>query len=185
MIEIKNEYLEYCQNECDNIDKEWIKRKRKIGTCDIFNTLSISATTNSGVSTNVNMNNNYSHVGFIKARNKVPVNTFKKINSKLHSELLDKNNIYAVDGSKVKMLQGKTKYGYTTRTNNVDVPRPAKKPICMLSALTGIQTDTIMNYTITKHFNERKAVYDLIKPLKKTIFYYLIEDTIQKNYFHI
>ena len=76
MIEIKNECIEYCHKECDNIDKEWIKRKRKIGTCDIFNTLLTSATTNSGVSTNVHMTNNYSHVGFIKARNKLPENTF-------------------------------------------------------------------------------------------------------------
>jgi len=37
----------------------------------------------------------------------------------------------------------------------------------MLSALTGIQTDTVVNYTITKHFNERQCVYDLVKPLKK------------------
>jgi hypothetical protein len=103
----------------------------------------------------------------IKARKKSPDSVFKDINSSLHSDILQKNNIFAIDGSKVKMLKGKEKYGYTSRTNNQDVPRPAKNPICMLSALTGIQTDTIVNYTITKHFNERQCVYDLVKPLKK------------------
>ena len=37
----------------------------------------------------------------------------------------------------------------------------------MLSALTGIFSDTIVDYTLTKHFNERACVIPLIKNLKK------------------
>ena len=167
MLQINNEYIDYCHNECLKVDKEWIKRKRKITTRDIFDTLATSASTNSGISTNVKMMGNYSHVGMLKARDRVPIHTFKKLNDRVHEEVLRKNHIYAIDGSKVRMLKGKEKYGYTSRTNNVAVSRPAKKPICMLSALTGIQTDTIVNYTVTKHFNERQCVYDLVKPLQK------------------
>ena len=136
MLQINNEYIDYCHNECLKIDKEWIKRKRKISTCDIFDTLATSASTNSGISTNVKMMSNYSHVGMLKARKKIPIHTFKKLNDNVHRDVLGKNHIYAVDGSKVRMLKGTTKFGYTSRTNNVVGLRRAKKPICMLSALT-------------------------------------------------
>jgi hypothetical protein len=36
----------------------------------------------------------------------------------------------------------------------------------MLSALLGLQTDTIVDYKITKHFNERKSVLEHLKVLK-------------------
>ena len=44
----------------------------------IFDTLATSASTNSGISTNVKMMGNYSHVGMLKARDRVPIHTFKK-----------------------------------------------------------------------------------------------------------
>ncbi len=34
--------------------------------------------------------------------------------------------------------------------------------MCMLSILYGIQTDTIVNYFITKNFNERNVIQFLI-----------------------
>lgn len=45
--------------------------------------------------------------------------------------------------------------------------RPAKRPIAMLSTLYGINSKTTVNYTVTKHFNERKCVPELIKNLNK------------------
>jgi len=167
MFNINNDKMDHCHEKFKEIDKEWVKRKRKINTSSIFDLLTASAITNTGVSTKTQILDNHSHVALIKARNKLPDNAFKDINTTLHSNILHKNNIFAIDGSKVKMLKGKEKYGYTSRTNDQDVPRPAKNPICMLSALTGIQTDTIVNYTITKHFNERQCVHELVKPLKK------------------
>ena len=44
----------------------------------------------------------------------------------------------------------------------------------MLSALTGIQTDTIVNYTVTKHFNERACIEQLIETLS-------YKDTVPKE----
>ena len=117
MLQINNERLIFCYNNFSKIDNEWIKRRRKINTKDIFDTLSFSASTNSGISTNVSMLCDYSHVALIKAREKLPEQTFKKVNDMIHSEILERNHIYAVDGSKVKMLKGKEKYGYTSRTN--------------------------------------------------------------------
>ena len=82
------------------------------------------------------------------------------------------NHIYAIDGSKVPVMQGfKSKYGYQTRTCDKVVRHPAKRPLAMLSALTGIQSDTIVNYTITKHFNERRCISELIDGLS-------IKDTV-------
>lgn len=48
----------------------------------------------------------------------------------------------------------------------------------MLSALTGIQSDTIVDYTITKHFNERSCIEQLISSLT-------IKDTVilDRGYF--
>ena len=62
MLKIENERLDFCCNTFSEIDNEWIKRRRKINTKNIFDTLSFSASTNSGVSTNVSMLCDYSHV---------------------------------------------------------------------------------------------------------------------------
>ena len=75
----------------------------------------------------------------------------------MHQRVFESNHIYALDGSKIRLHKSFETYGYKSRTNNKPVPRPAKRPLAMLSALTGIQTDTIVNYTITKSFNERKC----------------------------
>jgi len=75
--------------------------------------------------------------------------------------------MYAIDGSKIRVHTGFIKYGYKTRTNNKEVRRKAKRPIAMLSSLHGINTDTTINYCITKHFNERKTIEFLIKDLSK------------------
>ena len=37
----------------------------------------------------------------------------------------------------------------------------------MLSSLYGVESQTTFNHTITKHFNERKCVPELISVLKK------------------
>jgi len=141
-------------------DKLIFKRKRKLNTFIIFKFLLVSAITNYGVSTLTKLFNYCSHTAIIKARKLFRDNLFYDINASLPL----KNNIYAIDGSKIRVHGGFTKYGYTTRTCNSQF-RAAKRPLAMLSALVGIQSDTITNYTVTTHFNERKCVYTLTKNL--------------------
>ena len=55
----------------------------------------------------------------------------------------------------------------------------------MLSALTGIHTDTIVNYTITKHFNERKCIEHLIERLSLKDTVILDRGYYSKNIFKL
>jgi len=158
----KNKSDQYIQ-EINKHDSFWIKRKRKINTLSIFENLIESGTMNYGVSTCVKSKNNISHVAVQRARSKLKENIFKEINNKIQTL----EHIYAIDGSKIRVHNSFKKKGYKSRTCDVDVPRPAKRPLAMLSALSGVYTDTIHNYTITKHFNERKCVPELIQNLKK------------------
>ena len=104
----------------------------------------------------------------------------------MHKEYILKNHIYAIDGSKVPVNYGfKKKYGYLSRTCDKVIRRPAKRPLAMLSALTGIQTDTIINYTITKHFNERKCIEELIHGLTSKDTVILDRGYYSKNVFSL
>ena len=155
----------FCMEQLENYDKSWIQRKRKIGTIDVFNALLSSTILKKGVSTCIVNNEVASHVALIKARNKIEKNVFKTMHQSIYDKELLKNNYYALDGSKFRVPYGFLKFGFNTRTMNKGGKRPAKRPIAMLSALTGINTDTIVNYSVTTHFNERTVVEKLIENL--------------------
>ena len=161
-------YLELLQKNNELLkehDETWIKRRRKLDTTTVFNYLTASAINNTGISTNVNLDGNFSHTALIKARGKLGKNVFKTINDKIHTECKLSNSFFAIDGSKIRVHEGFKKNGYKVRTNDKDVPRPAKRPLAMLSALVGLDSDTIVDYQITKHFNERECVKPLIETL--------------------
>lgn len=150
---ISNKLLTHLVQKFNTHDKLVFKRKRKLNTYIIFKLLFLSTITNTGISTLAQSSKLCTYPAIIKARKLFQSNLFYNINSSLPF----KNKIYAIDGSKIKIHHGFLKYGYTARTCD-SITRPAKRPLAMLSALIGIQTDTITNYTITKHFNERKCV---------------------------
>ena len=61
----------------------------------------------------------------------------------------------------------------------------------MLSVLYGIQTDSIVNYSITKNFNERDAIHFLIKDLNKNSivildrgYYFIKKNLFVSNQIH-
>jgi len=99
----------------------------------------------------------------IKARQKLGNDIFKKINSKMYKN----EHIFSIDGSKVRVHEGFKKIGFKSRTNGKIVPRVAKRPLAMLSSLYGVESLTTVNYTMTKHFNERMCVPALIENLQK------------------
>ena len=55
----------------------------------------------------------------------------------------------------------------------------------MLSALTGIQSDTVVNYTITKHFNERTCIEPLISNLTQKDTVILDRGYFSKQIFYL
>lgn len=92
---------------------------------------------------------------------------FKEVNFNINKNYLSPNHIYAIDGSKIKVHNCFKNYGYNTRTCDKIIKKPAKKPLAMLSSLIGINTDTVVNYTITKSFNEREFISPLIDNLDR------------------
>ena len=133
-----NENYQTCLKYICDHDLFWMKRRRKLDTEAIFKYLVKGSILNTGISTCVNLDNNFSHVAMIKARRKLHDNLFYNINSQMHQEYILKNHVYAIDGSKVPVNYGfKKKYGYLSRTCDKVIRRPAKRPLAMLSALTG------------------------------------------------
>ena len=57
--------------------------------------------------------------------------------------------------------------------------------MCMLSVLYGIQTDSIVNYSITKNFNERDAIHFLIKDLNKNSIVILDRGYYSKDIYNL
>ena len=158
--------LEECLDKIKDYDDKWIIRKRKINTQLIFKCLINSAFTDIGVSSCLRgLESNFSHTAMIKARQKLGDDFFKDINTSLNTN--KSNRIYAIDGSKIRVHTGFKKFGYKTRTNDKPVPREAKRPLAMLSSLYNVESQSTVNYTITKHFNERKCVPELINVLQR------------------
>jgi len=55
--------------------------------------------------------------------------------------------------------------GFTTRTNNVEVPRRAKRPIAMLSSMVDVDNGVCFDYCLSKHFNERQSALQHLNKL--------------------
>jgi len=147
-------------------DRHWIVRKRKINTETILKSLVASNVSNVGVSSSLNAHNfDIKHSSMNTARNKISPTLFKDINAEITKGFNDR--VFAIDGSKVHVPHSFTKYGFKSRTNDKEVPRKAKRAMAMLSTLNGLESKTTVNYTITKHFNERKCVPQLIQHLPK------------------
>ena len=68
MVEINKVLFDFCIEELKKIDKEWIKRNRKINTLSIFYHLYNSSITNIGISSSVKLHDNFSHTSLINAR---------------------------------------------------------------------------------------------------------------------
>jgi len=191
-----------------------MKRKRKLDTEAIFKYLVKGSVLNTGISTCINLDNNFSHVAMIKARRKLQDNLFYNINKQMHKEYILKNHIYAIDGSKVPVNYGfKKKYGYLSRTCDKVIRRPAllnlqesailhplkedaklsipedlvktSSYVVCFNRAPKAQTDTIINYTITKHFNERKCIEELIRGLTSKDTVILDRGYYSKNVFSL
>lgn len=160
---LNNPIYKLCMDELGAHDKTWIKRKRIIDTTFIFDILFQASVLKQGVSTLLQIHNKCSPTALIKARSKIKNDIFYDINKTINKTLF--NNIYAIDGSKVRVHEGFKNFGYKTRTNDSQSRRRAKKPLAMLSSLTGVLSDTIVDYTITKHFNERECIKQLVSGL--------------------
>ena len=191
MVEINNELLDFCIKELEKIDKEWIKRNRKINTLSIFYHLYNSSITNIGISSSIKLYDNFSHTALINARKKLPTDTFYNLNKIINNQKCIKNNIenyiYAIDGSKIRVFNGFIKNGYRTiqKKLNKSNNRNSRGPQCLLSVLQGIQTNTIVNYAITKTLNERSPIKFLIKDLKKNSIVILDRGYYSKNIYNL
>jgi hypothetical protein len=143
---------------CD-YDSTWIKRKRSMTTSTIFNTLTESAITKTGVEA-VLQSKDLTNAAFCKARQKLPLDAFQGLHRKLIDNELDSSRIFAIDGSKFYVPSGFRAFGFKSRTNDKDVPRKAKRPIAMLSSVIDVYTNVCYDFIVSKHFNERLSVYN-------------------------
>jgi hypothetical protein len=145
-------------------DSQWIKRRRVINTQLLLAAISSSSYNRHGIA-HAALDIGIHPSAICRAQQKLPPHAFKNINYQFLSGCDDQNSerrIFALDGSKFYVPQSFTQHGYRTRTNNRPVRRCAKRPLAMLSSLIDVHTRRVYAYTITKHFNERKAVTDLL-----------------------
>ncbi|CAN0342542.1 unnamed protein product, partial [Pylaiella littoralis] len=92
--------------------------------------------------------------------------SFKEVNRYLHRGPYTPR-IFAVDGSKVHVHPSFINSGYKTRTNDRPVPRPAKRPLVMLSSMVDVKTKACVDFQLTKHFNERRAAVSMLRSVRK------------------
>lgn len=148
-------------------DGQWIRRRRKIDTSSLFYTLTKCCIQERGVSHIIRMEDeHYSSQAIHSARKKLPTGAFKEVNRFLHRGPHEPR-VFAVDGSKVHVHPSFIGAGYKTRTNDKPVPRPAKRPLVMLSSMVDVKTKSCVDFELTKHFNERKAAIAMLRSVQK------------------
>ncbi|CBN80318.1 EsV-1-170 [Ectocarpus siliculosus] len=148
-------------------DGQWMQRRRKLDTSSLFYTLTKCCIQERGVAHILRMENEqYSSQAIHSARKKLPPGAFKEVNRFLQRGPHEPR-VFAVDGSKVHVHPSFIGAGYMTRTNNKPVPRPAKRPLVMLSSMVDVKTKACVDFELTKHFNERKAATEMLRGVRK------------------
>jgi hypothetical protein len=144
-------------------DSQWQQRKRKITTASIFSALTSCSIRRRGIDHILKEHEKqFTAQAIGRAREKLPENLFRDMNRVLQVKgVRTEPRIFAIDGSKVHIHPSFVKEGYKPRTNEVPVPRPAKRPIAMLSSMLDVNTKTCFDAVVTKHFNERVAAKEL------------------------
>jgi DNA-binding MurR/RpiR family transcriptional regulator len=146
-------------------DSVWQKRRRVLDTKTLLAAISDSAYGRHGIANSAEVLG-VSASAVCRALQKLPRHAFKTIQQQLVDTTTPSSRVFALDGSKFYVPKSFTGYGFRCRTNNVPVSRCAKRPIAMLSTLVDVHSNIIHAFTVTKHFNERKAVEELIHRLK-------------------
>lgn len=147
-------------------DAQWIQRRRKIDTSSLFYTLTKCCIQERGIGHVLRMDReHYSPQAIHSARKKLPQGAFKEVNRYIHRGPHEPR-VFAVDGSKVHVHPSFTNAGYKTRTNDKPVPRPAKRPLVMLSSMVDVKSKACVDFEITKHFNERKAAVSMLRSVR-------------------
>ena len=150
------------KNIFSSIDHLWIKRRRKVDTMTIVSAVHQSAISHRGLNHILTVNDvQLSAAALCKARQKLPEGCFKKALCDV-AHVNECGRIFAVDGSKVHLPASFINKGFTTRTNNQKASRPAKRPLAMLSSIVDVRSSVCVDYTVTSHFNERKAFREII-----------------------
>ena len=149
-------------------DEQWIQRRRKIDTSSLFYTLTKCCIQERGVRHILRMDGEYniSSQAIHSARKKLPLGAFKEVNRYLHRGPHEPR-VFAVDGSKVHVHPSFLNAGYKTRTNDKPVPRPAKRPLVMLSSMVDVRSKACVDFELTKHFNERTAAVSMLRSVQK------------------
>jgi hypothetical protein len=149
-----------------NVDKLWVKRKRLLDTLTIVKVLHQTAILRRGLGHVLDMTNitPASAAALCKARHKIPLGALKEVAQKVAARASTPpgTRVLAIDGSKVHVPPRFKSIGFKSRTNEQPVPRPARRPICMMSSMIDVQTKCCVNYEVSSHFNERRAALDLL-----------------------
>ena len=161
-------------------DKQWMIRTRKITTASVFSQLAYACFERRGLTHTLQKSGcdftaprgRASRAQALSlARKKIPEHLFRNINQELQQKSGPRR--FCIDGSKVHVHPSFLLKKCTTRTNNQNVSRPAKRPLMMLSSLLDVDTRTCYDSRITTHFNERKSAiqhFDVTKPGDTVIF---------------
>ena len=150
------------------IDKQWIQRRRLLDTMTIFCDMVGSALTQKGLEFIIHTHNkHYTPAAICKARQHLPDDTFRKVNDGLILKHANASHIFAIDGSKFYVPSSFRSMGFKSRTNDVEVPRKAKRPIAMLSSLVDVERGVCFDYCVSQHFNERQSAVQHLNKLHK------------------
>jgi hypothetical protein len=150
--------MEIVQTIFEKIDKTWVQRKRKLDTMTITRVLHECAIRERGLHHVLSCNNvNVSAAAICKSRQKIPAGSFRRHSQKLQPPRPGRT-IYAIDGSKVHLPPSFKDLGFKSRTNDRKVSRPAKRPLCMMSSMVNVETKTCLDFCVTSHFDERRAL---------------------------
>jgi hypothetical protein len=147
-------------------DNKWIIRKRVIDTSLLFKIMSKIIVNSKGIKHTLCIDYSYNHLtlsdaAVCKARSKCDSSIFTDIKNSLIDEFSKDSNVYAVDGSKIRLPPKFSNYGFTTRD------RKSHHILGMISCLFDVYNKIPIHTKLFKHYNERTAAIEHFTQVKK------------------
>jgi len=164
------------------INDKYIKRNSKISFKDIIYGLSLKSLNNYSYDKvvyelNKSRVSKFSKSGFINKSNYIDYKTIENINNNLLDHIYNntQRRILSVDGSNLRNLKIFKKHDFRFSSNTENYT------LSVIGGLYDVEKSILINYIHSNILDKRKFFKSQLKYIKEMIFYYLIEDTTQRN----
>lgn len=166
-----NARVHFIEVMCSKIEKEFLKRQRKIGLWEVISQSMAAFASHTSLNAVLDQHKHFSPQAIYKQRSKFPQHCFSAIRRAFHSTFSENyhqtSRVFAVDGTKVLLPPHFTDFGFRKHCNSKN------NPSATVSCVFDVERDLIHDIKVWKHHDERSAFMSqtcTLKPKDTVLF---------------